>query len=70
MQVSLPRFGNGMASVFDGSPMQVAPPSGKLKMAASNLNAAGQRVQSEIAQLKAQGAQDAKVLNSKVDIKA
>lgn len=70
MQVALPRFGNGVASVFSGSPVKVSSVAGRLKMASSNLKATGRTVQKKVAQQNAKAVRDAKVHNSKINIKA
>ncbi|MEE8484198.1 MAG: hypothetical protein V3S46_06330 [Nitrospinota bacterium] len=70
MQVALPRFGNGMVSVFDGSPVKVSNVAGRLKMASSNLKATGRTIQQGVAQQNAKAIQDAKIQYSRINIKA
>ena len=70
MQVALPRFGNGVASVFEGSPVKVSNVAGRLQMASSNLKANGHMIQQGVASSKAQAIRDAKEIVSNVSIKA
>lgn len=66
MQVALPRFGNGLSSVFNSSPVKVMPVAGRLTMSASNVKANSQTVKQSVASGKAQALADARQSNSQV----
>ncbi len=48
MQVALPRFGNGIESVFSGNAIKTVNVAGRLKMVSKNADAAGTQIRRNI----------------------
>lgn len=69
MIINLPRFGTGISPIFQGSPMNVPPVAGRLRMAAGNILANRNTVQRLVARGNAKAIQDARK-NTSINIKA
>ena len=70
MIINLPRFGTGIAPIFRGSPMNVPPVAGRLRMAAGNILANRNTVQRMVARGNAKAIQDAKKTSNLINLKA
>ena len=69
MLINLPRFGTGIPPIFQGSPMNVPPVSGRLRMAAGNILSNRNTVRQLVARSNAKAMQDARK-NTSINIKA
>ncbi len=70
MIVSLPRFGTGIRSVFEGSPTSVIPVKGRLKMASRNIALNRNTIKRKVMAFNEKAIRDAKEVSSLVNIKA
>jgi hypothetical protein len=70
MIVQLPRFGTGVRSVFQGSPMSVPPVAGRLKMISRNLIAARNTTRRIVNASNQKAIRDAREINSLLSVKA
>lgn len=69
MLINLPRFGTGIPPIFQGSPMNVPPVAGRMRLAAGNILASRNTVQRLVARSNAKAMQDARK-NTSINIKA
>lgn len=69
MIINLPRFGTGIPPIFQGSPMNVPPVAGRLKMAARNIMQNRSSIQRLVARGNSKALRDARK-NTSINLKA
>ncbi len=70
VQVALPRFGNGIESVFGGSSFNTVPVMGRLKMSNANIQVIGNQVKNGVRMDNAIAAKAAVEKPSLISVKA
>ena len=70
MIVSLPRFGNGIRPIFEGSALRVPPVEGRLAMAGRNIRANSNTIRQGVASSNSQARRDASDNKSFLSVKA